>query len=201
MQAIRNRQPLSTNSLLFDLARATFFGKNISRKAGQKCCPYNQNGKPLSQPKVLDFLSQYGESPQWRANEEYTRLTRSYYLKNIFCATEFVKDLYQADSISTQQIPNVSILDQDIVRVELHTHPLKGLSYRDLELALIIDSFDLEKYQLVPLKTEKGYKRIIRNMRIEEEMAQMESEIMASEGTKRSNKFRTSDYTKRFSGN
>ena len=37
-------------------------------------------------------------------------------------------------------------------------------------------------------------------MRIEEEMAQMESEIMASEGTKRQNKFRTSDYTKRFSG-
>ena len=25
-----------------------FYGNNISRKAGQKCCPYNQNGKPLS---------------------------------------------------------------------------------------------------------------------------------------------------------
>ena len=60
----------------------------------------------------------------------------------------------------------MSILDQDIVRVELHTLPLKGLSYRDLELALIIDSFDLEKYQLVPLTTEKGYKRVLRNMRI-----------------------------------
>ena len=46
------------------------------------------------------------------------------------------------------------ILDQDIVKVELHTKPLKGLSYRDLELATIIDSFDFEKYKLVPV--EKG---------------------------------------------
>ena len=62
-----------------------------------------------------------------------------------------MKDLYTADSVATQQIPNVSILDQDIVRVELYTQPLKGLSYRDLELALIIDSFNMEKYNFVPL--------------------------------------------------
>ena len=110
-----------------------------------------------------------------------------------------MKDLYTADSLSTQQIPNVSILDQDIVRVELHTLPLKGLSYRDLELATLIDSFDLEKYQLVPLTTEDGYKKVVRAMRIDEEMAQMESEILATEGTKRfGNKFRTSEYKKSF---
>ena len=179
-------------------SRAGFFGKNISRKAGQKCCPYNQNGKPLTQAKVEEFLSQYGDKPWWNANEDFTRLTRSYYLKNIFCATEFVKDLYNADSVATQQIPNVSILNQDIVRVELHSLPLKGLSYRDFELALIIDSFNLEKYNLVPLVTEKGYKKVIRGMRIDEEMAQMESEIIATEGTKRPSKFKTSDYTKSF---
>ena len=87
------------------------------------------------------------------------------------------------------------------MRVELHTKALKGLSYRDFELALIIDSFDLAKYELVPLQTEKGYRKIVRSMRIEEEMAQMESEILATEGTKRfGSKFRTSDYTKNFGG-
>ena len=179
-------------------SRFGFFGKTISRKAGQKCCPYNQNGKPLSQDKVEEFLAQYGDMRYWNTNEDFTRLTRSYYLKNIFCATEFVKDLYSADSISTQQIPNVSILDQDIVRVELHTQPLKGLSFRDFELALIIDSFDLEKYNLVALETEKGYKKVIRTIRIDEEMLEMESEILASEGTKRPSKFKTSDYSRSF---
>ena len=120
-------------------------------------------------------------------------------MNNIFCATEFVKDLYEADSTTTQQIPNVSILNQDIVRVELHTIPLKGLSYRDLELAIIVDSFDLEKYKLTPLKQEKGYKRVIRAKKIDEEMKAMEDEIVATEGVKRfGNKFRMSDYNKNF---
>ena len=85
----------------------------------------------------------------------------------------------------------MSILNQDIVRVELHTQPLKGLSFRDLELALIIDAFDFEKYQLLPLKSEKGYKKVVRAMKIDEEMKAMESEIVATEGIKRfGNKFR-----------
>ena len=167
MQVLSSRKT-STSQLLGLGSRFGFFGKTISRKAGQKCCPYNQNGRPLSQAKVQEFLAQYGDNSWWNSNEDFTRLTRSYYLKNIFCATEFVKDLYTADSIATQQIPNVSILDQDIVRVELHTIPLKGLSFRDLELALIIDSFDLNKYNLVPLTTEKGYKKVMRGLRIEE---------------------------------
>ena len=41
------------------LLKRTFYGKNISRKHGQKCCPYGQNGKPLSEAKVTEFLSQY----------------------------------------------------------------------------------------------------------------------------------------------
>ena len=75
-------------------------------------------------------------------------------------AVEFVKDVYEMDAETTKQIPDVSILKQDIVRVELHTKDLKGLSFRDLELANIIDAFDYEKYKLVPLMKEKGYKTI-----------------------------------------
>lgn len=87
------------------------------------------------------------------------------------------------------------IIDQDIVRVELHTKPLKGLSYRDLELATIIDAFDFERFELVPLTTEKGYKKEIRRLRIEEEMKAMEAEIMITEGTKKfPNKFKQSDF-------
>ena len=81
----------------------------------------------------------------------------------------------------------------------MHTLPLKGLSYRDLELAVIIDSFDFSKYELITLKQEKGYKKIIRAAKIDEEMAALESEIIASEGLKRfGNKFKTSEYEKNF---
>jgi hypothetical protein len=46
--------------------------------------------------------------------------------------------------------------------VELHSKPLKGLSFRDLELATIIDAFDFNKYELVCLEEEKGYKTKVR---------------------------------------
>ena len=93
-----------------------FFGKNISRVHGQKCCPYKQNGKPLSQEKVDAFLESCkvpGEEVKqtWNVNDDYTRLSRSFYLENIFCAVEFVKDVYEMDAETTKQIPNISILD------------------------------------------------------------------------------------------
>ena len=30
----------------------------------------------------------------WLLSEDHTRLRRSWYLQNIFCAVEFVKDIY-----------------------------------------------------------------------------------------------------------
>ena len=105
----------------------------------------------------------------WSTNEERTVLERKFYLKNIFCAVEFIKDLYEMDSMTTQQIPNIHILDQgDIVKVELHTKPLKGLSYRDLELATIIDSFDFEKYKLVPIEAGVEARKAIRKIKVDE---------------------------------
>ena len=45
--------------MLRNIARRHFFGKNISRVHGQKCCPYKQNGKPLSEHKVQEFLDSF----------------------------------------------------------------------------------------------------------------------------------------------
>ena len=50
----------------------------------------------------------------------------------------------------------------------MHTKPLKGLSYRDLELATIIDSFDFEKYKLVPIEKGHNIQRAIRKIKVDE---------------------------------
>ena len=97
-----------------------------------------------------------------------TRLTRGFFFKNIYSAVEFLKDLYEIDALTTKQIPNTAIKDQDLVLIELHTPQLKGLSYRDLELATIIDGFDFEKYKLVPLEDVQNYKRVIRQIKVDE---------------------------------
>lgn len=105
----------------------------------------------------------------WRPNEDYTVLTRSFYLKNVYGMISFVKDFYEMDAITTKQIPNLSLIDGDLVRIELHTKPLKGLSYKDLELANMLDSFDFEKYDFIPLEKEKGYRNLIRGIKVEED--------------------------------
>mmetsp|Transcript_10986 Transcript_10986/g.18365 ORF Transcript_10986/g.18365 Transcript_10986/m.18365 type:complete len:110 (-) Transcript_10986:3-332(-) len=105
------------------------------------------------------------------------------------------------DSQTTQQIPDVAIKQQDLVQVHLHTKQLKGLSYRDLELATIIDSFDLEKYMLVPLEREAGYRRVVRELKLREDNAKLEAEIAASAGGSRfGNKFKSSAHEGKFGG-
>lgn len=42
-------------------ARFCFFDKQISEKYGQKCCRYNQNGKPLTIEKVTDCYKQLAD--------------------------------------------------------------------------------------------------------------------------------------------
>ena len=69
---------------------------------GQKCCPYKQNGKPLTQKKVEEFLESCTYTSErvawWEPNEDFTSLTRTFYLQNIFCAVEFIKDVYEMDA-------------------------------------------------------------------------------------------------------
>ena len=81
--------------------------------------------------------------------------------------------------------------------MDLHTKDLKGLSFRDLELASIIDSFDFDKYKLMPLEKEKGYKKVIRKMKLDEQSQSIEDEIAALAGGNRfGNKFKSSEFDK-----
>ena len=76
--------------------------------------------------------------------------------------------------------------------MSLHTKPLKGLSYRDLELATIIDSFDYEKYKLVPIEKTGNVQRSIRKIKVDEQTKQLEDEIASTAGGSRfGNKFKT----------
>ena len=158
---------------------------------------------PLSRAKVEEFLEQYKHTEDgvqwWQPNEDYTTLTRCFYLNNIFCAVEFVKDIYEMDADTTQQIPNISILHQDIVKIELHSRPLKGLSTRDFELAIIIDSFDFKKYELWPLEKEQGYRSYIRRKKLDIQNESVVDEIAASAGGSRfGNKFKSTVYDQNF---
>jgi pterin-4a-carbinolamine dehydratase len=175
-------------------------GNFISRKSGQKCCVYGQNGKPLSKEVVEKFLlrlktnnelelsdpkyihiSEYEKTRKlinWEQKDDYTKLIRLFYFRNVFLLTDFIKEIYNLDYISNlHQIPNISVSNQEVFKVELHTPALKGLSFKDLQLATAINSLNFEKFKLVPLHNENNYRREIRSITIEDERQKSENEI------------------------
>jgi pterin-4a-carbinolamine dehydratase len=178
----------------------SLLGNFISRKSGQKCCVYGQNGKPLGKDVVEKFLirlktnneveladakyaqlSEFEKSLRlinWEPLEDYTKLFRIFNFKNVFLLTDFIKEIYNLDYISNlHQIPNISVNNQEVFKVELYTPALKGLSFRDLQLATAINSLNFDKFKLVPLKSENNYRREIRSITIDDEQKKNESEI------------------------
>jgi len=127
----------------------------------------------------------------WAANESYTKLHRLFYFKNVFLLNDIIKEIYYLDFKSNlQQIPNISVTNQELFKVELYTPALKGLSFRDFQLAVAINSLDFKKYKLIPLKEESNYKREIRLINIEEERIKNEmGEGVVTDRTKLKNKY------------
>ena len=167
-----------------------FFGNYISRKSGQKCCQFNQNGKPLSVDIVKKFLDEVDSKNRkaveeikglsdfekdrkfitWTPNNDYTKLYRLFYFRNVFSLTDFIKELYELDFNSNiKQIPNIEVKKQELLKIELETPKLKGLSYKDFQLAFAIDSINLKKFMLVPIKDEANYKKEIRQINLEDQ--------------------------------
>jgi pterin-4a-carbinolamine dehydratase len=169
-------------------------GNSISRKTGQKCCIYGQNGKPLREEVITKFLSdlysnikreientQLTENQKrlklinWQASDNYTRLYRLFYFRNVFLLSQFVNDLYDLDySTDIHQIPNIAVSNKELLKIELYTPLLKGLANKDLQLAFAINTLDFDKYSLVSIKDESNYKKEIRQITLEDESNRVE---------------------------
>lgn len=144
----------------------TIFPTNISRKAGKKCCPYGQNGQPLGEKEVLRLISKLNSSntiindtniaPEyvWNLNDSLTKISLGFYFTDVLKATDYIKEVYNLDlSTNTKQVPDISIKNKNILTIELHTPSLKGLSYRDFQLAGIINTLNYKKFDLKLLKS------------------------------------------------
>ena len=85
--------------------------------------------------------------------------------------------------------------------LELHTPKLKGLSYKDLELASMINGFEFDKYKLTPVDDLKQIRKVKRQQQIDAgnklililkflETAQIQDEIAQSARKFGSGKFK-----------
>lgn len=146
-----------------------FFGKSLSRRAGEKCCPYGQNGQPLTQEYIQQFLASANEKVQyWRPTEDYLRLRHAWYFADYLQAAAFTLEVAKIDARNVlKQKPEICLLRKELLTIELFTPLLGGLSHADLELAVIISLLPVADYQLTPVKDERHYRAEIRKAKLD----------------------------------
>jgi pterin-4a-carbinolamine dehydratase len=141
----------------------SFFGNKLSRKAGQKCCIYGQDGKPLTPEFVSLKLNEMGETVKyWKPNAEFTQLTHLWYVKDYFEATAFICEVARTDSMNVVKQKPTVYLRKDLLKIELSTPSLGGLSHADLSLAVQITLLGLPIANLVAVSDEKNFRRELR---------------------------------------
>lgn len=145
-----------------------FFGEKLSRKAGEKCCPYDQNGQPLSQSYIQNFLETAAEPIKfWIPDPSYTSLSHSWYFTNYLQAMAFALAVAKLDTNNVlKQSPSLHIFKQELLRIELTTPTLKGLSNADLALAVQISLIPPQQFNLTPIHSEKNFRRELRMQKL-----------------------------------
>ena len=162
--------------------RFAFFGGKVSPKFGKPCCKYGQDGKPLPVDKVLANYEQVKEFLDgWSFNENHTALQKFIYLEDFYQVPALIKKIIDIDQMDTQNKPNIQLINGDLLKIELKSHNVGGLSHVDFELAILLNAIDLGFFSGLVVKSDKGYRREVREIknRIEsEKIEQMLKETM-----------------------
>ena len=146
------------------LARGfAFFNQKISPKYGEKCCKYGLNGKPFPAERAKTFYENLKSQIEgWRMDDGYTHLYRYYYCEDYLAALTLIKTIGEIDGKTTQNLPNFHLTNGNLVKVELTSHPLKGLSQVDFELAIHLNRLPLKEMMVVPIEDPKNYRMEVR---------------------------------------
>ncbi len=168
------------------LARSfAFFGGRLSPKFGKPCCKYGQDGKPLSKEKALASFEEVREFlPGWSLNEAYTSLRKFVYLNDFYKAPEIIKRVIDIDQMDTQNKPSVELINGDLLKIELKSHSVGGLSHVDFELAILLNGIDFESYHCIPVSGEKGYRREVREVKSQFESKKIEEMLKETANSK-----------------
>lgn len=167
----------------------TLYNSQISEKYGQKCCRYNQNGKPMSETKAKETFSVLRDFLfGWKLASGARRLIRVFYFEDYPLAIEFLKEIAKIDSLTTRNCPSFHVEKGELLKLELYSASLDGLSQVDFELAMRINGMKFNDFSLIEIEDEKNYKDEARRRRFERESEKIQRELKSQEGNENNNK-------------
>ena len=160
-----------------------FFNEKISPKFGEKCCRYGLNGKPFNKERVDTYFNNLKVQIQgWRISEDYSHLYRYFYCEDYVAGLTLIKLIGQIDGKSSQNLPNFHFTNGNLIKVELTSHPLKGISHIDFELAIQLNQIDFDSIHVVPVTDPVHYRSEARILRQEKESQEFQELLKAEQG-------------------
>ncbi len=158
-----------------------FFNEKISSKYGEKCCRYGLNGKPFSKTRVDAFFSNIKDLIDgWRVDEQYSMLYRYFYTEDYLAGLNMIKLIAEIDGGSTQNLPNFHFTNGNLLKVELTSHPLKGISHIDFELAIRLNRLNFDELMVTPIDDPNNYRMELRLKKQEKDSQQLQEELKKS---------------------
>lgn len=144
-----------------------FFNKQISDKYGRKCCRYNQDGKPMAKETVVKTFEELkGFIQGWKISDNYLSLYRYFYTEDYLMAVQYMKDIAKIDALEYKNCPGFELKLGELLKVELLSPSIKGLSQVDFQLAMKINLLKLEDYMLIPLNDVSNYKKEVMKFKV-----------------------------------
>ena len=173
---------MSTKLRFFLNKKFAFFNGRISPNFGSPCCKYGQNGKPMSSERASEIFGKLQtELPNWSLESNGKRLIKFVYISDFYQLPEIIRQIIKIDETDTRNQPSFSVNNGDLLKIELLSNSIGGLSGVDFELALKLNSVDWKHYGAVELKTDKNYRMEMRMLKNEEENKRVMDELMSNE--------------------
>ena len=165
-----------------------FFNHKISPKYGEKCCRYGLNGKPFTKERVDIYAHNLKSQIEgWRISEDYKNLYRYFYCEDYVAALTLIKMIGQIDGKSSQNLPNIHLTNGNLVKVELTSHPLKGISQIDFELAIQLSQLPFDELFIIPVEDPKNYRAEIRVKKQAQESEEFQAMLRSQAATQTKN--------------
>jgi pterin-4a-carbinolamine dehydratase len=161
----------------------SFFNSKISTKYGEKCCRYNQNGKPLDPETVSSILETIKPFVKgWKLNESSTILYRYFFTEDYPMGVQFIKEIAKIDALSTKNCPSFQMIGGEILKLELYSPPLKGLSQLDFQLAMSINKLNFDEFFLIPLESLENYRAEVQSIRFKRQSDDIQRKLREDAG-------------------
>lgn len=138
--------------------RFALYNSKISEKYGEKCCRYNQNNRPMEENTAKNTLAALKEFlGGWNLCSAGRRLVRNFYFEDYPLAIQFLKEIAKIDALSTKNCPSFHVEKGELLKLELYSPSLDGLSQVDFELAMRINALKLEEFALIEINNLERY--------------------------------------------